>query len=212
MSQRRLKKAQWALSTYVPVAEAVGALLYPHAEVVIHDVTSDTIFHIVNGFSRRSIGEPSLIGDTAGLDSLADVLGPYEKANWNGERLKSITAFLTDTAGRRIGMLCINLDVSRFDAALKVLEGFMASKPLERPEPLFAYDWREEINLSLESYLKVRSKVLSALTREERVAFVQELSERGLFEARNAVSYVAGQLGVTKATIYNYLGQGSKAA
>lgn len=201
-----------ALSRYVPVAEAVGALLYPHAEVVIHDLETDTVFHIVNGFSRRSVGDPSLHGDMPGLDLSAEVLGPYEKANWNGERLKSITAFLTDMDERRVGMLCINLDVSKFDAAQKLLESFIAPSPAQRPEALFAYDWREEINLSLNSFLKERRKVLSALTREERTTFVQELSERGLFQARNAVGYVAGQLGVTRATIYNYLGQGSQAA
>ena len=205
MPKETSKQAQHNLKPYVSVAEAIGTLLYPHAEVVIHDLASDTVFHIVNGFSRRAAGEPSLIGDMPGLDPTAEVVGPYEKANWNGERLKSITAFLTDAAGRRIGMLCINLDVSKFDAVLKLLKGFIAPEPVERPQALFAHDWREEINLSLEAYLKERGKVLAALNRAEKAAYVRELSERGFFEVRNAVSYVAAQLGVTRPTIYNYL-------
>ncbi|WP_193366537.1 PAS domain-containing protein, partial [Inquilinus limosus] len=48
-------------SRYDAVAEAVAALLGPEAEVVLHELATDTILRIVNPLSRRRPGDPSLL-------------------------------------------------------------------------------------------------------------------------------------------------------
>jgi predicted transcriptional regulator YheO len=196
------------LSHHIPTAEAIGALLYPHAEVVIHDLRTDEIFYFVNCFSHRKVGDPSLIKKTLEQPTPSKVIGPYEKANWNGELLKSVSAYLFDSDNEPIGLLCINLNTSKFEALRAMIDSLISPGKEENLDPLFGRDWREQINLMLNLFLKKKGKTLAALTRDEKVELIHQISSNGLFEARNAVSYVAGQLKVTRPTIYNYLRAG----
>jgi predicted transcriptional regulator YheO len=187
-----------------PVAQAIAALLHPHAEVVIHDLRSGRIVDIWNAFSHRQAGDESLLGDDIELHLDRDVFGPYDKANVNGARLKSITAALRDDKGKRIGLMCVNMDVSQFDQAIKLLSAFAApSEP--RPEAMFRQDWREHINLVIRAFLEQRRKALKALDRDERIALIAEIDAAGLFAARNAAPHVASAMNVSRATVYSLL-------
>jgi predicted transcriptional regulator YheO len=191
-------------ASHRPVAQAIAALLHPHAEVVIHDLRTDRIVDIWNAFSHRHAGDDSLLGDDIELHLDRDVFGPYDKASPDGARLKSITAALRDDNGQRIGLLCINLDVSLFDQAIKLLSTFAApSEP--RPEVMFRQDWREHINLTMRAFLEQKRKALKALEREERIALIAEIDAAGLFAARNAVPHVASAMNVSRATVYALL-------
>src|SRR5688572_17915696 len=181
-----------------PVAQAIAALLHPHAEVVIHDLRSGRIADIWNAFSHRKAG------DDIELHLDRDVYGPYDKANVDGARLKSITAALRDDKGKRIGLMCVNMDVSQFDQAIKLLSAFAApSEP--RPEAMFRQDWREHINLVIRAFLEQKRKALKALDREERIALIAEIDAAGLFAARNAAPHVASAMNVSRATVYALL-------
>jgi predicted transcriptional regulator YheO len=187
-----------------PVAQAIAALLHPHAEVVIHDLKTDRVVEIWNAFSHRRAGDESLLGDDIELQLDRDVFGPYEKAAPDGARLKSITTALRDAKGQRIGILCVNLDVSLFDQAAKLLAAFTrVAEP--RPEAMFRQDWREQINLMIRAFLESRRKALKALDREERIALIAELDAAGLFEARNAAPHVASAMEISRATVYALL-------
>ena len=187
-----------------PVAQAIAALLHPHAEVVIHDLKADRIVDIWNAFSHRQAGDESLLGDDIELHLDRDVFGPYDKAAPDGARLKSITAALRDAKGKRIGLLCINLDVSQFDQAVKLLTAFTGIAE-KRPEAMFRQDWREQINLMIRDYLERRRKALKALDRDERIQLIAELDAAGLFEARNAAPHVANAMQISRATVYALL-------
>ena len=187
-----------------PAAQAIAALLHPHAEVVIHDLRSDRIVDIWNAFSHRQPGDESLLGDDIELHLDRDVFGPYDKANPDGARLKSITAALRDDKGKRIGLMCVNMDVSQFDQAIKLLSAFAApSEP--RPEGMFRQDWREHINLVIRAFLEQKRKALKALDRDERIALIAEIDAAGLFAARNAAPHVASAMNVSRATVYALL-------
>src|ERR1044072_4632198 len=107
-----------------PVGQALAPLLHPHARVVIAALRSDRLVDIWNAFSHRKAGDDSLLGDDLELHLDRDVYGPYDKANVDGARLKSITAALRDAKGICIGLLCVNMDVSLFDPAIKLLFAF----------------------------------------------------------------------------------------
>lgn len=186
---------------FLPIGAAISALLYPHAEVVIHDLRSDRIVALWNAFSKRRIGDPSLLEDDLDLKNVQDVYGPYEKSNWDGGRLKSITAALTDGEGKRIGLLCINVDVSGIDAAIALLRT-IATAPGARPAPFFRHDFREAINLAAADFLMERNMSMAAMGKADRVDLVAFLAAKGLFEARGAANYAAAALGVSRATIY----------
>ncbi len=187
-----------------PVAHAIAALLHPHAEVVIHDLRSGRIVDLWNAFSHRKPGDESLLGDDIELHLDRDVYGPYDKANVDGARLKSITAALRDDRGKRIGLMCVNMDVSQFDQAIRLLSAFAApSEP--RPEAMFRQDWREHINLVIRAFLENKRKALKALERDERIALIAEIDAAGLFAARNAAPHVASAMNVSRATVYALL-------
>jgi len=190
---------------YASVAAAISALMYPHAEVVLHDLATGRIAGIWNAWSGRKVGGASLLDDdTAAFDSGETVLGPYEKFGEDGRRIKSVTAVLPGTRGRAAGLLCVNLDVSRLDEAMRVLAAFVAPRT-ERPAVLFAQDWREQINLALHDWLRQRGVALAALTRADRVALVAALDAQGLFATRHAAQHLAGLIGASRASVYNYL-------
>ena len=82
-----------AFMPFLTVGAAISALLFPHAEVAIHDLRTDRIVAIWNAFSRREVGDPSLLGDIADQLDAAAVFGPYDKADATGGRLKSVSAW-----------------------------------------------------------------------------------------------------------------------
>lgn len=202
---RKLSQMPGSLALHFPTAAAIAALLAPQAEVVVHDLRNDRVAGIWNAFSKRKVGDPSHLGDDPELIGEKDVYGPYEKAAPDGGRLKSISAVLKDETGRRIGLLCINFDLAIFDKAMALIGAFTESQQ-PRPEPIFAQDWREQINLGIRAFLQERQLTLKALDRADRVALVGALDARNLFATRNAAQHVAQALGVSRATIYNLLG------
>jgi predicted transcriptional regulator YheO len=211
MKSRSSKPAEKAFALYFPVAEAVAALLHPHAEVVIHDLASDRVVKIWNAFSRRKPGDASYLGHDPDLLDAADTYGPYEKAHEDGSRLKSVSAVLRSPDGEKLGFLCINLDLSKLDAAVALLSAFgmPAAQP---PEPLFRHDWRERINLEIRTFLQDQSTSLKALDRDGRMALLASLEAKGLFETRNAAPFVAEALGISRASVYGLLAAARAAA
>lgn len=196
--------ADMLLRQHAATAAAISTLFYPHAEVVIHDLETGLVAGIWNAFSGRKVGMESLIEDVLEEAGEAGVYGPYEKTGEDGRRLKSVTAVIKDDYGQALGLLCINMDVSHFEAAAKLLAAF-TGVAAPRPPSLFAGDWREEINSALHDWLRTRGLALTALKKGDRVALVAALDGRGLFQTRNAVDHLAGLIGASRASIYNYL-------
>lgn len=196
-----------ALEPYIPVCDAIAQLLRPHAEVVLHDLGTEKILYIANAYSKRRAGDSSLTEPEPAFDLSADVIGPYRKRNWDGRRLKSITAVLRDPEGKAIGLLCVNLDVEAFAGALEHLQRLIElPKPATRPAALFARDWREGVNNIVGEFLAARNMTLAGLASEELDDLIVELDRHGIFEIRKAVPYVARVLRLSRATIYNRLG------
>lgn len=130
------------------VADGITALFFPSVEVVIHDVVADRIVYIANNLSRRSPG------DDAGLDELRGeilepVTGPYEKLNWDGKKMRSVTISARNGTEPSY-LLCINLSTSIFEEARNALDLFLSVTRLQpQPEQLFRDDWQEKINTFL---------------------------------------------------------------
>ncbi len=194
------------LDSFIPVADAIALVFQPHAEVVIHDLGKGSIHHIANGFSRRRSGDSSLteLEDIASLDQ--PVIGPYGKVNWDGRKLKSISAALYDGEGRPVGLLCINVDVSMVEALHAAAGAFLRLADQDaRPSVLFENDWREDVNGIVGQFLSERGLSLAALSAAERAELIALLDARGLFAVRNAAPYIAGLLKLSRATLYKTL-------
>lgn len=194
------------LNEYFSVAEAITVLLHPHAEVVIHDLKTGKIAAIFNNFSKRKIGDDSLIEDLKDYTLLPDVFPVYTKINWDGIKLKSTTATLRDKNKVPIGLLCINLDVSKWEEFRHLLDKWSnVVDTKNKPEVLFKDDWREKINQYVSDYLKKEGLTLKALSKENKRDLIQALYREGGFKAKNAAAYLADVLDLSRATVYNYL-------
>ena len=192
------------LEPYKPIAEAVSLLLFPHAEVVIHDFKTKCVGAIFNNLSKRKIGDESLLDEMEKLSDSQEVFPPYFKINWDGRKMKSVSAVLRNRSGKPIGLLCINLDISKWEQMHELLLGLIESK-VQQPDFLFKNDWREKINVYVTTYLKNHGLCLESLDRAEKQRLLLELKKEGAFETKNAASYVADVLQISRATVYNYL-------
>lgn len=192
------------LSLYKPVAEAISLLLFPHAEVVLHDLKKGCIEAIFNNLSKRSVGDDSLLDEIGQLSDTQDLFPPYFKTNWDGRKMKSVTAVLRNRSGKQIGLLCINLDVSKWEEMHHfILDLIKPSTAM--PDFLFKNDWREKINIYVSSYLKQHALRLESLDKAEKKKLLLALFQEGAFDTKNAASYVAEVLKISRATVYNYL-------
>jgi predicted transcriptional regulator YheO len=208
--ERRLIEIPGSTMPAGPVIEVIAAtiaqLLHPHAEVVLHDLATGKVAQIWNPFSGRKPGEPSDLDDVDPELAEEDVVGPYEKASPKGARLKSISAILRDRANIARFLLCINLDVSQFDLAAKLLQGFGATSE-SRPDWMFRQDIREQINLQIADYLKRHNLSMTSLDQAGRVALIAHLNQCGAFQTRRAVDHIAAALDLSRTTVYLLLRQ-----
>jgi len=202
------------LSRYETITESIVMLLQPDVEVVIHDLLSNRITYIANPVSGRRVGEPLYL-DTAveELETEIGVIGPYEKAGKKGERLRSVTAVLGDDQGNTIGLLCINLDCSKFVPALKLLESLIRPVTVQHPlELLFKDDWRELMKLEIRYYLEKLQLPLNKLKSGDRQILLGQLDEKRLLYARKSIEQIASILQILQATAYKYLKNARKFA
>lgn len=196
------------IEKYIGVADAITLLMGPYIEVVIHDLATEKVAYITNAFSQRQVGDDSLMHET---DFLAtdDVIGPYEKINWDGRRIKAVSCVLRDAKQHPFAVLCINFDTSQFSAAEMVLKSLtQITDVIDKPEALFKEDWYERINEFVHHWAKERNLYLDKLDKNEKKQLVLDLHASGAFNAKNSVTYAARIIGIARATIYNYLKQG----
>src|SRR3990167_3175288 len=201
-----------AIKTFLPTAEAIQRLLHPYAEVVVHDLKQDQIVAIYHPFSKRRIGDASLFSEEEKMATLGDCIGPYEKINWDARKLKSVSSVIRDENNKAVGMLCINLDISKLEKMNNFIFEFIGNKYLiSPPTPLFQEDWQEKINQYVHAYLNERHLTLESLNRTEKKELIEHLHKVGAFTAKNAALYIAQVIGVSRATIYNNLSDTEKA-
>lgn len=192
------------LSAYYPLCDAIALLLQPQAEVVLHDLATETVAHIANPFSHREVGEPSLLHE---IDFRPDValIGPYEKVNFDGRRLKSVSAVLRED-GRAVGVICINLDVTHLQSAIELLTALTRVPPgAGQPAVLFQEDWHERINQYVHAWTARNGVVIAELSRAQKLQLVGELAADGAFGGKHAAAYVSRVLQMSRASVYNYL-------
>ena len=192
------------LSAYYPLCDAIALLLQPQAEVVLHDLATETVAHIANPFSHREVGEPSLLHE---IDFRPDValIGPYEKVNFDGRRLKSVSAVLRED-WRAVGVICINLDVTHLHSAIELLTALTRVPPgAGQPAVLFQEDWHERINQYVHAWTARNGVVIADLSRAQKLQLVGELAANGAFGGKHAAAYVSRVLQMSRASVYNYL-------
>ena len=192
------------LKAIEPACAAIAALLHPHAEVVVHELATDTIVAIWNPFSGRTAGDPSLLQELPAHWSEQPMQGPYPKIEVDGRPVSAVSAVVPDAGGVPRGLLCVNLDRTPFEDAARLLGGLFAPTTAQPPE-LFERDWRDQIAAGVADYCAELALPRERLTRAQRLELMRRLEQAGLFATRNAADHTATALGVSRATVYSML-------
>ncbi|WP_449106256.1 helix-turn-helix transcriptional regulator [Pseudomonas mohnii] len=195
-----------SLDNFRAIADAIATLFFPHAEVVLHDLRTQKVDYIANNLSKREIGDDSALEDMLSDDVTERNIGPYEKLNWDGQKIRSLSTVLRDRDGRPVAVLCINLNISLFENAKAALDLFLSpTKLIPQPDSLFRDDWQERINTFLHNWLRERQLSLNLLTRDHKRELVLALHAEGAFKGKSASNYVANVLNMGRATVYKHL-------
>jgi predicted transcriptional regulator YheO len=209
------------LASYLPMLDFLAAVMGKDAEIVLHDVShmDNSVVAIRNGHvSGREVGAPTtnlalkLIKNGKYGDS--DFLANYKGQADDGKTLKSSTYFIRDNRKKLIGMLCINIDMSRFEQFRDFLEGIVGF-----PEhPVGASNAEKDTLIehfsnsveavafeSIDSVLKERNISPKRMSQDEKIDVIKDLNKSGVFLLKGAVSEVAVRLKTSEATVYRYL-------
>ncbi|ABK89270.1 PAS domain-containing protein [Francisella tularensis subsp. novicida] len=196
------------LKTFINVAEAISKLLHPFAEVVIHDLSKNKIVAIFNPISKREVGDISYL-DYINLDVYNEaIIGPYDKVNYDGRKMKCIITVIKNSTNDIIGTLCINLDVSVFDRYQNLINAFLNNNDMQisqQQQSLFRDTFYEKINSFVQKYCLDNNLTLDNLTRDQKKDLILELKQQGALDRKNASKYIANALNISRATVYNYL-------
>ena len=85
------------LARYAHIADSITTLFFPYAEVVIHDLSDQTIAYLSNNLSKREIGDDSALEDVEET-ARERLVGPYEKLNWDGRRMRCVSTARASTS------------------------------------------------------------------------------------------------------------------
>jgi len=203
------------------VVEVLPSMLGPNVEVVLHDLMNPehSIIAIANGsVSGRTVGQAILSGprnDRAFADAKKElhtrlpdqhtVTPSYTTLTTDGRRLKSATALFRDSAGEPFCALCMNADLSVFEAAHTWLEKFLHGNNESEPNQTRSAGLDELMDEVIADAVSEFGKPPSMMKKEEKIHAVNVMMQRGLFIVKGGVETAAKALGVTRFTIYNYL-------
>lgn len=191
------------------LAAALSELLKPSCEVVIHDFTDleHSIVCIEGDLTGRSVGGAAtdLLLSMAQKEDIDKDLESYITSLPNGKVMKSSTVFLRDAKGKAYGAFCVNLDITEFIALDRRLRTLLTTKETEGISELFSGDIRETVqSMVMETLYEIDAQA-AEMSREDKVMLVARLNNKGVFQVKRAVPIVADLLGLSRATIYNYL-------
>lgn len=185
------------LTSLVPAVHGLAAMLGPGNEVLLHDLSRlpDSIVAIAGDLTGRTVGGPmtDLLLGLIRRGTTQDLIN-YRTNSPDGRPIRSSTLFLRDADGVAVGCLCVNSAGA---------EEVAADAP-ERPET-FPRDIDSLQRFLIDRAIAKIGVPPTEMKKQHKAAVVRELDEAGFFLIRDSVEHVAGQLDVTRYTIYNYL-------
>jgi len=191
-------------------ARGIAAMFGASCETLIQDMAEPDhpILAIYNGHvSGREVGSTlDVLGTGLTLDEEAYTVDLVNLAATtpDGRQIKSSTFHLMGE-GYNLA-LGINFDYSALVYANRILVDLMNAQA-----DLRSALWQEEDSKQLSQLfgrcVDTVGKPVSTLTKKDRLRIIALLEQQNAFSYRKAVPYVAQHLGVSRYTVYKYLGE-----
>lgn len=215
---------EWTIEQYFPIADMLAKTFGDQCEVVIHDLSTpqNSVVHAVNGHvTGRKEGQSfdHLIKQVLLNQNFAnDYAANYYFHTEDGRLIKSSTVLLRDHGGKVVGALCINVDTTVLTAAASLISGLLpkpggaeawyenaAGSTLEKENPMEEMpDHIMEIAEDLIDKI-IGDREVEGLKRDEKIALIRFMDQKGLFLIKGTVEKVAKRMGISKVTVYSYL-------
>lgn len=191
------------------VVKALGKMFAPFCEVVLHDLTrpDQAITAIECNLSGRSVGDSvTELGLARIQDSnYPDIVQNYANFFPDGREVKSTSIGIKDSQGKYVAAICLNLDLSIFSALNNSLSRLVSTEnALDFREELRAHS-TEELVKAISEFATSKNANPSNLKPKEKKELVRHLQEKGFLQIQNSIPVVVKHLGVSRATVYNYL-------
>ncbi|MDC7955528.1 PAS domain-containing protein [Fusobacterium simiae] len=220
------------LNQYKILVNFLGKTLGPSFEIVLHEIKGEEIkmIAIANGeISNRTL-EDSISSETLNILKNKSYHNEEGMVNHtvllkNGKKVRSSSMFIKENQ-KIIGMLCINFDDSKFHEIncqiLRIIHPDMFVKNYlsdvsynvlldENKNQNDEENSSDNIETLMEKiFYEVNLKFnypLERLTKKERETIVEALYEKGLFNLKDAINFVAKKLFCSPTTIYRYVGK-----
>lgn len=189
-------------------------------EIAIHDLkTKDlekSIVYIENGHvSNRQTGAgPSgIVLETLQSDpsTIHDKLSYLTKTE-DGRILKSSTFYIRDDDGSISYIFSLNYDITAFTAASTAIQSLIATKDSlpdltgDSPRQI-THNVNELLDLLIEQAVAKVGKPVAMMNKDDKVAVVQYLDHAGAFLITKSGDKVSSYLGISKFTLYSYMGK-----
>ncbi len=200
------------LAAMVPVVRMIAGTFGDNCEVVLHDLRQPrkSVVMVANGrVTGRQVGQSfrDMMNILTAPHFEGEHFSNYAVTTKDGKVLKSSTALLRDEKQEVIGALCINFDLGDFMQCAKLLQDFCAAKPLasEPAEAIHNPDVTQILVKMIATVIAEAGLPVASMQKPEKLEIVRFLNDKGVFLIKGAVEEVAGQLNVSRFTIYNYL-------
>ncbi|WP_373166050.1 transcriptional regulator [Agathobaculum sp. Marseille-P7918] len=200
------------------ICECIARQFGDDCEVVLHDLTRDydnTIVGIWNGHvTGRKVGDG---GTDAGLAILRGTAQPkdeycYINKTKEGRILRSSSKYFLDEKGNVVGSLCINYDITALLAGQTAMMKLTSPDEKENKGEVFTGNIDELLETLMKEAVENTGHTLDELDKDDKVAVVRYLDNKGVFLIKKSAERVADFLGISRFTVYNYLNEAQEEA
>lgn len=235
----RKKGFHSALIPYLPLVDCLAEVIGPDCEVLLHDVSMPeaSVIACRNAhITGRRVGSPmtpfgrQLMQSEMHTDR--DGIYNYLAMTEDGKKLKCSVIFLRDTEGTLIGIICVNVDITRAECAKALLDDFVragkaipgtipdsvkldgihtaggkngAPKPMVVQDEVFYRDLDDVWDHLLNEVKRASPVPLTHLSPAEIEHVIEKLEQEGFFLVKGSINVLAREIGRSRYTIYGYL-------
>ncbi|WP_297404418.1 PAS domain-containing protein [uncultured Cetobacterium sp.] len=204
------------LEEYKKIAKFMSCCYGENVEVILHDLIdiNESGVEIYNGhISGRKKGAPI---SELGMKILKEKI--YEKQDFisnskglvGGKVLRSSTYFIKNEIGKIIGLICVNINITKYLELAHEIEKFVnfdlktkGDESLEIKAD-FPHSVKSMINTALIELLKGKES-WKDMKMDEKLNIIKKLQKKGIFDLRGGVLEVSEALNISEPTIYRYL-------